>query len=139
MSKGRTSREILLARTKITNTCWLWYGFVHPAGYGYVYWNGKMWRVHRLSYETFVEEIPKGLVVDHLCRVKHCINPKHLEVCTLETNTKRGFAYYRKTKKHCKNGHKWTLKNTYYRPSRPKYRECLKCRRTATNNWMGAS
>jgi hypothetical protein len=44
---------------------------------------------HRVVYEWFVGDIPRGLVIDHLCRIKHCVNPAHLEVVTSATNTAR--------------------------------------------------
>jgi len=59
--------------------CWRWTG-THDA-YGYA--NFKVqdvdYKVHRVSYELCVGPIPEGLTLDHLCRVRDCVNPLHLE------------------------------------------------------------
>ena len=47
-------------------------------------------RVHRLTYEWAVGPIPEGLTIDHLCRVRNCVNPEHLEAVTQSENTRRG-------------------------------------------------
>jgi hypothetical protein len=47
---------------------------------------------HRVSYETFVGPIPQGLQIDHLCRVRNCVNPQHLEPVTGVENVRRGMA-----------------------------------------------
>ena len=53
-----------------------------PAGAGYYY-------VHRVSYEHHKGPIPEGLTIDHLCRVKLCVNPDHLEAVTQAENNRR--------------------------------------------------
>lgn len=73
--------------------CWLWQGHINPqTGYGTREVRGKAWRAHRFSYVHFVGEIPDGLVLDHLCRVRHCVNPDHLEPVTPQENVARGLA-----------------------------------------------
>ena len=67
--------------------CWRWTGSVFPSsGYGRYY--GKP--AHRLIYERILGEIPEGLVLDHLCRNRWCVNPAHLEAVTQRTNIERG-------------------------------------------------
>ena len=68
--------------------CWLWQGF-KVKGYGRIRIDGKAKRVHRLMYEQMVGPIPDGLVIDHLCMVRNCVNPEHLEPVTIEENTRR--------------------------------------------------
>ena len=73
--------------------CWLWTGALDKYGYGYVSWrqSGKKrhFIAHRLIYEELVGPIPDGLVIDHLCRVRHCVNPNHLEPVTQDENLRR--------------------------------------------------
>jgi hypothetical protein len=98
-----------------TDTCWLWTGSLSN-GYGNIRpRNGEpMMRAHRFAYELLVGPIPEGLHLDHLCRVRHCVNPDHLEPVTQRVNTLRGFGacaqHARKT--HCEHGHEFTEENT---------------------------
>lgn len=70
--------------------CWLWTGCVSHQGYALLVVGGKKRRVHRLLYEGVVGPIPDGLVLDHKCRVRGCVNPDHLEPVTSAENTRRG-------------------------------------------------
>ena len=66
--------------------CWIWRGRIAPNGYGRL---GSKY-AHRVMYELHVGPIPTGLDVDHLCRVRHCVNPRHLEPVTRSENLRRG-------------------------------------------------
>lgn len=72
--------------------CWIWQRALDLNGYGYVSARiaGKQMRAHRYYYQTYVGEIPEGLQIDHLCRVRRCVNPDHLEAVDGATNTRRG-------------------------------------------------
>ena len=73
--------------------CWLWVGGrARPNGYGNLSVNNRLVNVHRLSYELRKGPIPDGLTIDHLCRVRLCINPDHLEAVTRAENTRRELA-----------------------------------------------
>ena len=82
----------LLERIEIDEQgCWIWQRSLHRKGYAK--WKvgrpqKSVW-VHRLSYETFIGKIPDGLTIDHLCEVKACINPHHLEPVTSLENIRR--------------------------------------------------
>ena len=78
-----------------TDTCWLWTGYINPGGYGIAKSMGRRVKAHRMSYELLVGEIPTGLVLDHLCRNRSCVNPTHLKDVR---NAER-------RKLLCKNGH----------------------------------
>lgn len=71
------------------NGCWIWQHQCCPAGYGRA---GQSLAAHRLAYEWAKGPIPDGLTVDHLCYVRNCINPDHLEAVTLGENTRRAWA-----------------------------------------------
>src|ERR1700723_1857889 len=70
--------------------CWEWLGSPGDSGYGHFWHEGKKRLAHRFSYELFVEAIPAGLVIDHLCRNHICVNPDHLEPVTDRVNILRG-------------------------------------------------
>lgn len=70
--------------------CWLWTGGVTGGGYGYYWAEGRMRRAHRYAYEAVVGPIPDGMDLDHLCRVRTCVNPDHLEPVTRRENLLRG-------------------------------------------------
>lgn len=71
--------------------CWLWTGTIAPNGYGYFAIKGRSQQAHRVAYELLVGPIPDGLDLDHLCRVRACVNPDHLEPVTRSENNRRGF------------------------------------------------
>lgn len=104
------------------NGCWLWDGPLNRGGYGGTVraW-GKGWLAHRLAYTVMVGPIPKDYQIDHLCRVRHCINPAHLEAVTQEENLRRQGAAVT----HCPRGHEYTEANTYR--TRINGRVCRKC------------
>ena len=108
----------LVTAIKVNGGCWEWQQFKDKDGYGQTFvWDGKKsisTRAHRLMYELLVNKIPEDMVIDHLCRNRPCINPAHMEVVTVRTNTLRGFGpgAYNARKTHCKRGHEFTKENT---------------------------
>lgn len=112
-----TLRYRLLQKIKSSvNGCWEWTGAKCSGGYGCLTFEMKMIRAHRASYEEFRGEIPKGMVIDHLCRNRGCINPNHLEVVDNRTNCLRGIGPTAKNfkKTHCPKGHAYKLENIYF-------------------------
>ena len=110
--------------------CLLWQRSVDTDGYGMLGIGGRPLKVHRLSYEHAYGVIPKGLVIDHLCRTRHCVEPTHLEAVTNEENLQRGRGYRRQNGRYgaCRNGHPYTPENTYTNPNTGK-RSCRGCAR----------
>ncbi len=68
------------------NGCWIWQKHLAVEGYGICHRRGKTWLAHRFYYEEHVGPIPAGLQLDHLCRVRPCVNPEHLEAVTGQVN-----------------------------------------------------
>ena len=108
--------------------CWLWAGHCCPKGYGKVGLNGKTARAHRVAYEAYIGAIPKGLTLDHLCRVRCCVNPNHLEPVTHKENVLRGESpsarHARLT--HCPQGHPYSGKNLLFSSGSRRCRICLR-------------
>lgn len=123
-------------RGETTEDCWLWLGRPRPNGYGNLGRGGRGGRVilaHRAAYEIHVGVIPEGLTIDHLCRVRACVNPWHLEPVPGVVNLKRGQApsAINARKTHCLRGHAFDEVNTYWRPKGRDCKECYKVRRKA--------
>jgi len=115
--------------------CIVWIGAADKRGYGKITLKGKTKLVHRVSYEHFVGEIPKGLEIDHLCRNPSCINPIHLEPVTKKVNNNRGLCGEATKKRfalmtHCKRNHEFTVENTYVLVKKNLvFRNCRACRK----------
>jgi hypothetical protein len=99
--------------------CWLWEAACTAAGYAVYREAGQTKYVHRMLYELAKGSVPTGLELDHLCRVRCCVNPEHLEAVTHKENNKRGTSpmaiFGRAT--HCVHGHEFIPENTYIYPT----------------------
>lgn len=110
--------------------CLIWSGAVNTKGYPCFAVNGVSQLAHRLAYEDAHGPIPEGYTIDHLCRVRNCVNADHLEVVTIAENNRR-----KKTPggiqigSSCAKGHKVTEENVYRHPRG--HLECGLCRREA--------
>ena len=122
----RFNKKILV--NKYTG-CWEWQAGKCNDGYGRFFVKPKGVRAHRYAYEYYVGEIPEGLQIDHLCRVRHCVNPKHMEPVTHEENCTRGLmdpGKARREQTHCKHGHPFSGDNLYITPKGG--RACNSCK-----------
>jgi hypothetical protein len=117
--------------------CWLWTGALHYHGYGIIRDGDRMEYAHRTSVQLAGREIPKGMTIDHLCKLKCCVNPDHLEIVTQAENNRRGAvpaaAAWRSGRTHCKNGHEFTPENTNGAYG---YRRCRTCNRDRAREHM---
>ena len=116
--------------------CWLWTGALTYDGYGYIGTRplgaGRRItniRAHRLAYELRFGPIPDGLVIDHLCRVRCCVNPDHMEAVTQQENLWRSPLVGGGAMLACAFGHEWTKESTLVaRINGRPMRFCLTCR-----------
>jgi hypothetical protein len=127
--------ERFWSKVEATGFCWLWKEST-VRGHGSFFLSraeGKVY-AHRWAYEYLVGPIPEGLELDHLCRVRHCVNPDHLEPVTHRTNFLRGYAVGAQSMRRgtCPNGHEYTPENTYVRKD-GQGRQCKTCNRRKNN------
>ena len=114
--------------------CWLWGGRLNNHGYGVMYpgAQGGSTLAHRISFEVHRGPVPRGLELDHLCRVRCCVNPAHLEPVTRSTNVRRGLGPSRQTSKtHCPFGHEYAPGNIV--TTKLRKRSCKECHRRVNN------
>lgn len=115
--------------------CFLWLGSTDEKGYALINIKSPKgsWattRAHRLAYEATQGLIPAGLVLDHKCRVRCCVNPAHLEPVTNAENIRRGLAGINSsTKDHCPKGHPYSGTNARGQ------RICSTCMAAATRRY----
>lgn len=120
----------------LENGCWQWLKRKDKDGYGQVYFTKnqpkpKAMIAHRVAYWLVGNKFTPGLVLDHLCRNRACVNPAHLEEVTNLTNLTRG-SRKAGTATHCLRGHE-RQSNTYVSPKGA--RSCRPCNTIASNKY----
>lgn len=140
--KVLTGVEKLLSKTIVSDGCWLWVGRLNDDGYGMMSLSGKQIGAHRASYILHKGAIHDGLEIDHLCRVRNCVNPNHLEAVTHAENVKRGdhsgktyLGKMQSEKKFCPQGHPYSGDNLVIE-GRNKARRCRICNAAKTRRYI---
>lgn len=116
--------------------CWIWCGAVGSGGYGNA-WDGSAHRyvsAHCKIFEWISGPVPTGLELDHICRIRQCCNPAHLEPVTRLENLRRAgaldrlraFSKSRQERTHCGRGHELNSENLRIFNGK---RHCMACRR----------
>lgn len=130
--RKRPPLDRLLEKVVITEDgCAEWVNYVESNGYARLWVDGKNVLAHRWSYEHHRGPIPAGLVIDHLCRNRACVNPYHLEPVTTLENVLRGIgpevaAARCQAITHCPQGHEYNEENTFMTANG---RSCKTCKR----------
>lgn len=99
--KPNSYRAVFERIKRVPGGCWIWQGNTAPNGYGLIRVGGKWIGAHRAAFMAVGGVIPEGKEIDHLCAVKNCVNPEHMEAVTKSVNLRRVF----ERRKICSNGH----------------------------------
>jgi transposase-like protein len=103
--------------------CVLFTGATNGNGYGQFRYNDRNGYAHRYAWERLHGPITDDLTIDHLCRVRNCVNVSHMELVDGVTNYLRGVA----AKTLCLNKlHGWVDENIYVDEHGNKY--CYPCK-----------
>jgi HNH endonuclease len=119
-----TFAEAFWASVEKSDGCWLWRASTNGRGYG----TFRSQMAHRVAYELLTGPIPDGHELDHLCDVRKCVNPSHLEPVVPRVNRLRAgnWIVLQAEQTHCRRGHRYTPE-TVYVDARGK-RHCRPCR-----------
>ena len=93
----RTAEERFWEKVDKSSDCWVWTGALSHLGYGKFWYRDKVQSAHRVAYQLFIGEIPKGMCICHTCDNRKCVNPKHLWLGTQKENIQDMWAKGRKT------------------------------------------
>ena len=130
------------SKVEKTESCWLWKGRLDHKGYGQFDLPDTTISAHRYSWQHLRGPVPDGLQLDHLCRIRKCVNPDHLEPVTARENIFRGVGLAVKHSKqtHCHKGHPFSGNNVDLVGNRGKYvmRVCVTCRNIRSRGYKAA-
>lgn len=119
------------SKVQVTGFCWEWVGAISDTGYGSFHISKEQGRTgaHRYVWELLMGPIPDGLVVDHLCRNRSCVNPDHLEPILEAENIRRGMssAHISRRTNTCRRGHSLADAYLAHRADGRTTRRCRTC------------
>lgn len=129
-----TGADRLAQNVRTEGECLRWTGAHTPNGYGQMRVGGKVVSTHRVAHELAKGPILGGMEVDHLCRVRDCVNPDHLEAVTHRENLRRSMnPHFRFDVSECVEGHPLSGANLYRHPDGR--RGCRTCRAANQSDW----
>ena len=115
-------------------SCWVWQTPTEE-GYGRFQWRWIRKRSHVWTWESANGPTPHGMVLDHICRNRSCVNPEHLRAVTPRENTMAdgslAIAKTHAAKTHCPHGHPYSPENTRIDKGKRRCRTCLNAARRA--------
>lgn len=117
--------------------CWTWMACINQDGYGNWTIGKKTVRAHRMSWNLLRGDIPDGMFLDHVCRVRSCVNPDHLRVVTPKENAisnSLSRQAINSTKTHCIRGHILAGENLIDHGRG--YRNCRTCKNLHGKEYM---
>lgn len=144
--RGAPLMERILAHVSVEDRgyfspCWVWTGNLTTEGYGSIRVGSRtdgtrrMRHAHRVAYEAKYGDFPSNMDPDHLCRVRACCNPEHIQPVSHSENVRRGSSPAALKRRFasmtsCKRGHEYTAENTYLYVSQRGYthRRCRACK-----------
>ncbi len=129
---AREERRFWPKVQEMPDGCWHWTGALREKGYGSFMRAKGSNMAHRFAYELLVGPIPDGLCIDHLCEVKKCVNPAHMELVTPRENLRRGA----ERRRSCRRGHEINSENARYSQGR---RYCRVCEREKARRYRLAA
>lgn len=115
----------------VPEACWPWLGGKSSAGYGAIRSDAPGWpmlKAHRVAYEIAKGTIGEGMVIDHTCANKACVNPAHLDAVTGAENSTR----FSQRRTHCRRGHALTPDNLV---KRNRLKQCRTCHNADYRAW----
>ena len=130
----------LAAMSEQRGECVVWCGWINTGGYGRLYHKGRNLYAHRVAWELANgREIPKGMMIDHLCRNRACLRPEHLRLASARMNTVENSVSTpaaNAAKTHCVNGHELTPENVRIVKRGTNRRYCRACERVRSLDYF---
>lgn len=100
----------------------------NPKEYVYCTYRGRTFIAHRFLWEGKFGKIADGMVIDHVCRNRRCLNLNHLRVVTVKVNNTENVVgsgwQVMAAKTHCPKGHPYSPENTRTKSGSRQCRTC---------------